>query len=114
MTYERQFFQYLENMKRSILSQPMTLGGISSSGGGIGGPAGGFIGYLPQTRITYDKLEDATHKTVFSGPSLWDKLNHIRKRIERTEASGLGVALAFQEDDVEVAFPVTGWWKSNN
>ena len=87
MTYERQFFQYLDNLKRRIYAQPLNLGGLSSSGGGVGGPPGGFLGYLPQTRITYDKLEDATMQTVLSGPSLWDNLNHIRKRLDKRKRS---------------------------
>jgi len=104
MTYERQFFQYLDNLKRRIYAQPMNLGGVASSGGGVGGPPGGFLGYLPQTRITYDKLESATHKTVSSGPSLWDNLNHIRKRIETVEASGVFYnGFSIEKDDIEIA-----------
>jgi len=107
MTYERQFFQYLDNLKRRIYAQPMNLGGVSSSGGGVGGPPGGFLGRLPQTRVTYDALEEGKASTSLSGPSLFDNLNHIRKRLENVEASGIGIAMTVEEDDLEVAFPVT-------
>ena len=102
MTYERQFFQYLENIQRRIYTQPLNLGGVSSSGGGVGGPPGGFIGYLPQSKVTYDKLEAATHQTVSSGPSLLDNLNHIRKRLETVEVSGVFYNdFTIQENDIE-------------
>ena len=105
MTYERQFFQYLDNLKRRIYAQPLNLGGVSSSGGGVGGPPGGFLGQLPQSRITYDKLEAATAYTPSSGASLLDNLNHIRHQI--ATISGGGGAVAVQEDDVEVVATAT-------
>lgn len=104
MTYERQFFQYLENLKRRIYAQPLNLGGVSSSGGGVGGPPGGFLGYLPQSRVTYDKLEAATMTIPLSGASLLDNLNHIRKRLNNVEASGIGfTGMTIEEDDIVVA-----------
>lgn len=102
MTYERQFFQYLENLKRRMETKPLNLGGVASSGGGIGGPPGGFINYLPQSRVTYDKLEDGTFFTPASGMSLLDNLNHIRARLNSVEASGIGGSWGVQKDDVTV------------
>jgi len=105
MTYERQFFQYLDNLKRRLYAQPLNLGGIMSSGGGIGGPPGGFLGHLPQSRVTYDALEAATQYTPTSGQSLLDNLNHIRWEI--ANISGVGGSIAIQEDDVEVSASVS-------
>jgi len=105
MTYERQFFQYLENLKRRMDAKPLNLGGVSSSGGGVGGPPGGFLGQLPQSKITYDKLEAATAYTPSSGTSLLDNLNHIRHQI--ATISGGGGAIAIQENDVEVVGTAT-------
>ena len=105
MTYERQFFQYLDNLKRNILTQPLNLGGVSSSGGGVGGPPGGFLGLLPQSKITYDKLEAASASTPSSGASLLDNLNHIRHQI--TTLSGAGGSVAIQEDDVQIVAEAT-------
>lgn len=85
-TFERAFFDYLNALKRDILTKPLVLGGISTSGGGAGGPAGGFTGYLPQTRVTYDYIELGTLDTTVSGPSLWDNLNHIRYRLDVVES----------------------------
>lgn len=98
MTYERQFFTYLENMKRRILAQPLVLGGVSSSGGGVGGPAGGFVGQLPQSRVTFDKLEEAVNTIPESGASLLDNLNRIRYDI--ANISGVASAVEIQQDDV--------------
>jgi len=104
MTYERQFFQYLENMKRRIYAQPLNLGGVSSSGGGVGGPPGGFLGKLPQSKVTFDKLEEGRSGTVASGASLLDNLNHIRRRLTNVEASGaFASSFQLQEDDVVIA-----------
>jgi len=104
MTYERQFFQYLDNLKRTVLTQPLNLGGVQSSGGGVGGPPGGFLGRLPQSRVTYDALEEGRSGTVGSGASLLDNLNHIRKRLTNVEASGaFASSFQLQEDDVVVA-----------
>ncbi len=89
MNFESQLFQYLENLKNNLRTQPMFLGGTASWSGGIGGPPGGFIGYLPQTRVAYDFGESATLGTPTSGMSLWDNLNHIRYRIQQLEDSGI-------------------------
>jgi len=105
MTYERQFFIYLENLKRRIYAQPLNLGGVSSSGGGVGGPPGGFLGLLPQSKITFDKLEAAINTIPDSGASLLDNLNRIRHNI--ASISGVGGAFTVQEDDVEISDVVT-------
>ena len=105
MTYERQFFQYLENLKRRIYAQPLNLGGVSSSGGGVGGPPGGFIGKLPQSKVTFDKLEAAVDTIPASGASLLDNLNRIRYDI--ANISGVGGQITVQEDDIVVASGVT-------
>jgi len=46
----------------------------------VGGPPGGFIGYLPQTRVTYDYSE-LKASGIASSPTLLDNLNHIRYKL---------------------------------
>lgn len=83
----------LESTARNIKAHPLNLGGIGGGGGGIGSPPGGYIGWLPQTRIAYDEDELATLSTLPSGlnpPSGWslvDNLNHIRYRLNALEIS---------------------------
>lgn len=98
--YERTLFSYLENLKSQIRSQPLNLGGVSSSGGGSGGPPGGFLGRIPQTRVTYDKLELGT-STTSGTPSLYDNLNHIRYRLNTLESGPTN--LNIEQDDILVA-----------
>lgn len=109
MSFERNFFQYFENLNRRLRIQPLMLGGVATSGGGSGGPPGGFIGMLPQSRITYDKLEAATPTTPSgytapSGATLVDNLNHIRNRLEIIEVSG---TLTVKQDGITIASGVT-------
>jgi len=89
--YEATVLDLVNSVERSNRSLPLLLGGVPSSGGGEGGPPGGFIGYLPQNRVTYDYLElSATGILSSGGPSLYDNLNHIRRRLTVLEASGVG------------------------
>lgn len=81
ITLEQYLYQYFEQMRTSLRGQPLLLGGVTGSGGGIGGPPGGFIGYLTQTRVAYDLSEASSNLTPISGASLLDNLNHIRNRI---------------------------------
>jgi hypothetical protein len=104
--YERQFFEYFQNLDRRRISQPVLLGGITGSGGGVGQPPGGYTGQLPQTRVCYDMSELATDVTVASGESLLDNLNHIRYRVGELETdvavlisgSGGGGVLSIYDD----------------
>src|SRR3989304_5413016 len=89
--YERQFFEYLSYIQSYMSARPLNLGGVSGPGGGSGGPPGGLIGYLPQTRVAYDSTEAATLATPVSGASLLDNLNHIRYRLVQVEGGGSGV-----------------------
>lgn len=89
--YEATIINLMDDATRRITTRALILGGIQGSGGGIGGPPGGFVGYLPQTRIAYDLSELASSGTATSG-SLLDNLNHIRYRIEQLETvSGVTV-----------------------
>ena len=72
--FEQQFFTYLQNLERNLRASPIYLG--YGSGGGAS-----IIGTLPQSRVSYDPLEEAT-STTHPSPSLLDNLNHIRKDIE--------------------------------
>lgn len=106
--YEQQFFEYLEALKRYINVQPLILGATYGSGGGLGGRAGGFIGTLPQTRVSYDLTESETLYTPpdYSGASLLDNLNHIRYRIGIVE-SGMINGLDLYDEDILVKTGVT-------
>ena len=102
--FEEQLLSYLENFRQQIQSRPLNLGGISGSGGGSGGPPGGFVGQLPQIRVSFDSTEDETLSIPSSGQSLLDNLNRIRYRIKQIETtlSG-GFALSVQESNTPVA-----------
>lgn len=87
------------NAVRTVKASPLILGGVPGSGGGIGGPPGGFVGWLPQTRVAYDLDELAMSGFVQPGAfnegflvsgSLLDNLNHIRYRIAVLESGGGG------------------------
>lgn len=86
--FENQLFEYFGSLQQFFRGQPIILGGVSGPSGGGGGPPGGFIGYLPQTRVSYDTTEAATDFTPVSGMSLLDNLNHIRYSIQQISASG--------------------------
>lgn len=88
--FEDQLFSYLENFKTQIQAKPLNLGGVSGSGGGSGGPPGGFVGYLPQTRVAFDTSELEVDTIPASGASLLDNLNRIRYRLSVLESSGGG------------------------
>ncbi len=82
--FEEVFYAQFEKLKRQIEMSPIVLGGVAASGGGQDGRPGSFIGYLPQTRITYDRSEVSLSGTSGS-PSLLDNLNHIRYDIDDLE-----------------------------
>ena len=69
--------RYTTDMKM-LSGTKLYLGGTTSSGGGSGGPPGGFIGQLPQTRVTFDLSESSSALVPDSGMSLVHNLNRIR------------------------------------
>jgi hypothetical protein len=73
------------NAFRAMKAAPLQLGATSS---GVGGPPGGYVGYLTQGRVSYDNLEIASSGLVPSGISLIDNLNHIRYRLGVIESGG--------------------------
>jgi len=100
MTFERRLFYYFENLKRQLRTQPLILGGVSISGGGAGGPPGGFIGMLPQSKVTFDYAEDNTTNTIPpSGASLLDNLNRIRYDIANISGGGSPTFLGLLDVD---------------
>lgn len=93
--------ELIEAAIRNVKAHPLNLGGIAGAGGGVGGPPGGFIGWLPQTRVAYDEDEDATLFTPISGASLLDNLNHIRYRLNIIES---GASITVIDDDIPDTF----------
>jgi len=104
--YETNFFEYLSSLKRLQSVSPLFLGGVAGSGGGVGTRPGGYIGYLPQTQVTYDLSEDESLDIPLSGASLLDNLNHIRYRVANVESLATG-GLNIYHDNVIVASGVT-------
>jgi hypothetical protein len=110
--YDLQILDMINASQRVYKAQPLLLGGASGANGGIGGPPGGFVGKLPQSRVAYDTTEGATLVTA-SGGSLVDNLNHIRYRLGSLEtASGSGGHIIVfsgidlpQEDKLEFVGP---------
>jgi hypothetical protein len=90
--FERQFFNYLNTTALNASAKSLVLGGVNTSGAGGGGPAGGFVGQLPQNRVTFDMLESSTDNSIpASGASIYHNLNRIRYRIKALEdVSGTG------------------------
>jgi hypothetical protein len=88
----------IESAQRTIKAAPSNLGGLPGAGGGVGGPPGGFIGYLPQTRVAYDTSEVASSGIPSSGVSLLDNLNHIRYRLHVIESGGAGGTITVIDD----------------
>lgn len=75
---------------RSSQVHPLILGGIPSTGGGLGGPPGGFVGYLPQFRVAGDYTELAIGDDLpASGATLLDNLNRIRYNIDQLETTAI-------------------------
>lgn len=89
--YEQIILKYMENIKAQLLVKPLNLGGVEGLEGGTGGPAGGFMGHLPQKRVAYDYSEIASSGILPSGASLVDNLNHIRYRLQSLE-SGITIS----------------------
>ncbi|KKN52731.1 hypothetical protein LCGC14_0609680 [marine sediment metagenome] len=115
--FTTQFFSYFDSLKRILKTLPLNLGGVSASGGGSGGPPGGFLGYLPQTQVAYDLTEASLSGWVEEGAvnasgvvvsgSLLDNLNHIRYRIEQIEPSGVNAGIAIYDGDELIATGIT-------
>jgi len=79
--YENQLMEFFASMQSFNKLATLNLGGVSGPGGGSGGPPGGFIGLLPQSRITFDTTESSSDYYPPSGASLVHNLNRIRHRI---------------------------------
>jgi len=105
MRFEQVFYTSLDNVVRYLKAQPLNLGGYTTSSGSGGGPPGGFIGYLPQTRVAYDEAELSSEDIPVSGASILDNLNHIRYRIDDIEATANGIIV--ENNDVIVSSGVT-------
>jgi hypothetical protein len=115
--HDIQLFSYFNQLERKIKVSPLNLGGIAASGGGIGGPPGGFTGVLPQTRVSYDFSEDAISGWSSDNPynasgilvsgSLLDNMNHIRYRIQILEQGDIPGKIEVYEDNVLVSSGIT-------
>lgn len=89
MRFEQNFFDYFERWKNYIRVLPLNLGGVSSTDGGSGGPPGGFIGFLPQTRVAFDSTEEESN-FIPASATLLDNLNRIRYRLGNLEGGTFG------------------------
>lgn len=115
--FDIQLYTLLAQLERKMRIAPLNLGGIAASGGGAGGPVGGFIGMLPQTRVTYDFSEDAISGWASANPynasgilvsgSLLDNLNHIRYRITVLESGDIPGRIEVYDDGGFVASGIT-------
>lgn len=85
----------IESSQRTIRTLPLNLGAVPGAGGGIGAPPGGYIGFLPQTRVAYDTDEIASSGITGSG-TLLDNLNHIRYRLGTLES---GASIVVVDDN---------------
>ncbi len=103
--YEKTLLGYIDSVRAQMLARPLNLGGVTSSGGGAGGGTG-YIGQLPQTRVTYDTSEVAASGLPVSGWSLLDNLNHIRYRIYQLESNPAAI-LSVKENGTIVSSGVT-------
>jgi hypothetical protein len=102
----------LANNSRWFASS-INLGGVPGSGGGSGGPPGGFYGQLIQSQVAYDTTEASiSGGPVASGWSLVDNLNHIRYQIS-TFSGGTGGQnpIVIQDEGITV---VSGNWNVMN
>jgi hypothetical protein len=97
----------INNAFRAVKAAPLVLGGVVGSGGGGGGPIGGFVGHLPQTRVSYDLSELAASGTPASGMSLLDNLNHIRYTIANISGGSGGSPLSVEDEGSLVSSGVT-------
>jgi hypothetical protein len=100
--FEYTLLDYFNRLERRLRAQPLLLGGYIGPSGGIGGPPAGYIGTLPQSRVTYDTTEAATSGTPSSGQSLVHNLNHIRYRLVQLEGNPV-TNLVVKEDGGVVA-----------
>lgn len=102
--YDQYLHGLLQQMERRWNARSLNLGGSPLGGGG---PPGGFVGYLPQTRIAYDNVELETDYTPGSGYSIVDNLNHIRYRVAQLEGASPPSPLSVYDDDSLIASGVT-------
>ena len=77
LRYEQQIIDYLTQVTNNLKLQPIYLGSTSS---GTGTPPGGYTGYLPQSKVSYD-INEQVLITTSGTPSIIDNLNHIRYNI---------------------------------
>lgn len=81
MPREQSFYIDLLNrfdyMRQVVKTTSLVLGGSSGSGGGGGSPPGGFIGQLPQTKVSGDTDELVELSSGSASSLLWN-LNRIR------------------------------------
>lgn len=86
MNFERELLNIISRASENKEYSPLYLGGYSGPYGGSGGPPGGFIGHLPQSKVAFDTTELEDFTIPASGASLLHNLNRIRYRISVIES----------------------------
>ena len=107
MRLEEVIYSAIDNARRQMQISPLLLGGVTASAGGSEGRPGGYIGQLPQHKVTYDLSELATLDTSISGESLVDNLNHIRYRVQTLEEAPEGGISEIKQDNTVLATGIT-------
>lgn len=81
--FDYAILEAINNAIRTVKAAPLMLGATRS---GVGGPIGGFVGYLPQNRVSFDTVEAAVWDIPVSGISLMTNLDRIRYRLSVAES----------------------------
>ena len=103
LNFEDKILNLIRGERYKWFTTGVNLGGVTGVSGGTGGPLGGFIGQLIQSKVTYDTSENEIWDVPVSGESLVTNLDRIRYRLAIVESSGGGTTLAILDDGDWVA-----------
>jgi hypothetical protein len=98
LNLEDKIIGLIRNERYKWFTTGVNLGGVTGASGGTGGPLGGFVGQLIQSKVTYDTSEAESLTVPVSGSSLVHNLNRIRYRIATLESGG-GISYITVKDE---------------